>query len=509
MLAQPILVLDRISSVLGSIRWDTDEKIGAVPTAVGLGLLRKEWWKPSWWGSMFSDPDRSRSEQGNCLRMISEQFAVLIQDEWPLSKKLVEMIKTNKGDDPTRWVGPHVVAVLACLNSYLPEADATKFFVLSQDKGVDSAAHKAGMDMYTACWQGDVDGSTRAYFGQGAQLESAKAFIRVAALYHDIGKTISDDRHVSRGVHLIEDVIKDGRRSIEALFDDFWDAERLLALLKHHDIFGCLCTGEASLPALADMIHWIGPAPFADASGKGVIAQVSFLDWLNIADSDASLLKFYGGITTVEAFRYLRDWNLVVDFLAKRSGAPARHDEFAAWAMTEATRADRTIERIARLVATCCRMITKDVAAGRELLIKALVQRELLALHGPRFQRFCWRFARFAKLDYGLGFFAMLMDDALRQQRVHDPAAGDDKQVAQGIRVMIAGTCSILARIVEEYGHLVDDDRHPGLRLGVDMSKLTLPKETGLAICEALRSAQTSAGALRWIVGEISIWLYD
>jgi hypothetical protein len=499
--------LDSISGVLEQIRWETSPANSVIPSQVKLDRLRREWWSLEWWKRARQDSDESAAldDQKRLFAKISVAFESAVASDWPLRAKLTEMITGNAGPDHHRWVGPHVAAVLACLNGYLPVANPAQLFVVTGNNAVDNDAQGAGMWAYTACWGGGLpDGlPARAYFGQGSQIEFAKAFMRTAALYHDIGKTISDDRHVSRGVHLIEDVIEGGRRSIESLFGDLWDAECLLALLKHHDVFGCLCTGEASLPALADMIQWISPTPFADAaSGKSVIAQLSLLNWLNIADSDASLLRYYGGVTTVEALRYLQDWRLVVGSFEKNPSASVKHDDFATWAMDEASSADKTVERIARIVATCWRMETRDVALGRGQAIMTLVQRQLLALHGPRFQRFCWRFARFAKLDYGLKFFDVLMKDAMFENSARVP---DD----QALRTMVASTCSILARIVEEYGHLVDDGRRPSLRLGVDMSKLSSPRETGAAISRALRNAQTSAGALRWIVGEISIWLYD
>jgi hypothetical protein len=60
----------------------------------------------------------------------------------------------------------------------------------------------------------------------------------------------------------------------------------------------------------------------------------------------------------------------------------------------------------------------------------------------------------------------------------------------------------------EEYGRLVEGEVPAAVRLGVDMSKLMTPDETGKAIRDALRSTSGAAGAHRWIVDETSVWLY-
>ena len=74
------------------------------------------------------------------------------------------------------------------------------------------------------------------------------------------------------------------------------------------------------------------------------------------------------------------------------------------------------------------------------------------------------------------------------------------------LKRMVSWTCCILNRIVEEYGHLVDGNERSAPRLGVDMSKLMNPPKTGNAIADSLD--RSAAGALWWIVDEISVWLY-
>ena len=131
------------------------------------------------------------------------------------------------------------------------------------------------------------------------------------------------------------------------------------------------------------------------------------MNWLNIADVNATLLNILGGVTTVEAYRYLSDWKLVRDAIINITdrSEDLKRDQFKIWAMHTSGRPDRTILRISRLIATAFRVKTGKIDHLKELLIRDMVAEELQALKGPRFERFCFRFARFCKLDYALRFF--------------------------------------------------------------------------------------------------------
>jgi hypothetical protein len=509
-----------MSLTLSAIKWaptqiDALPPAAANPDSIALDALQRKWWNTKWWRDQgFPNPDQPGGMQWRYLKHVAEEFGKIIDDSWPLAAKLRQMAAKSE-NGPGRWVGPHVAAVIASVNGTLGGAFPESFFVTTGDPKYDRAAHRLADDAYRDCWgtNDSIPLDHPPYFGSEQQAKFAEGFLRVAALYHDIGKTISDDRHVSRGVHVIVDLDRSNRRDMESFFRDSWNTRCFLALLKHHDVYGCLCTGEASLPALGDMISWTSSIEMEPASGRSALAQFSFLNWLNIADSDASLLQYLGGITTVEANRYLQDWKLVTDFIKKRLEfkQPAKRAEFTEWAITEASRGDSTIRRIARLVATCFRTVTGWIDSQRESEIQTLVEEELQALHGPRFQKFARRFTRFVKLDYALRFFYVLMDGALDDQGLtsrDQRQSKDAPELSPALRRMVSWTCAILDRIVAEYGRLVEGEVPAAVRLGVDMSKLMTPNETGKAIRDALRSASGAAGAHRWIVDETSVWLY-
>ena len=318
----------------------------------------------------------------------------------------------------------------------------------------------------------------------------------------------------------MRDVKDEDRRAVESLFQNLAERRCFWSVLKHHDIFGCLCTGEASLPALADIVGWTATDELQTRYVSSAAARISFLLWLNIADVNAVLANVPSlrGITTVEAQRYLTDWLELKNFLIMEDGnpRPVQREEFKTWALEKESHAERTIRRITRLVATCYRKAFGGIDPSKEMEIQILVEEELQALHGPRFERFCFRFARFCKLDYALRFFDLLLEGTLRDEPslrhiIPKPKVELRAQIQQHaeqrvLRNMVSRTCAILHRVVEEYGHLVDRKDRSAPRLGVDFSSLMQPKETGRAICESLKT--TPAAALWWIIDEIGVWLY-
>jgi hypothetical protein len=494
--------LAAISKVLSGIRWGTNQSDGyKCADQIDLGNLQKSWWC------------LEKKEEINCHKLIVQTFVknILRQNPgWPLYSQLKLMMK--KKDDQKRSVGAHVIAVIASINQLIDEDVGGTINKCGGPPNFDKETIFLARQVHNCCWaKGSIQNPetqdaimvTRIFGVDDERVNWAKQFLRVAALYHDIGKVLSSDHHVTRGVHYMRDVNEEDRRLIESLFNNMWDRRSFWSVLEHHDIFGVLCTGEASMPSLADIVGWTAEG-FADINaGQSTPVIISFLLWLNIADSNASLIKPLNGITTVEAERYLRDWSRVISWIltASKGGSyNLTRDKFKNMTLDLASRPHRTIQRISRLVSSCYRMNGKKVDNAVDEIITTLVEQELLALHGPRLQRFCYKLARFVKFDYALRFFSLLMKKELGRGKKNGASQEDVLKKA------IAATCAILDRIVEEYGHLVDRDPLGSPRLGVDMSKLMNPSEIGDAICDSFKKSQ--ARALRWIIDEIGVWLY-
>ena len=423
----------------------------------------------------------------------STDFRSKIGDNWPLNSRLNQMMDNGK-------LGTHVSAVIASVNKLLPiEVD---FFQGSHNE-YNIATTGLVLNALGKCWGSIItQEGIQPLFGFEASEDYnfTKKFLRVLALYHDIGKLIAAEHHVSRGVHLMRDVKEEDRISIESLFRGLWEKRCFWLVLGHHDIFGCLCTGEASIAAMTDMVSWAPSLEKGSWALQSPAAQFSLLLWLNIADSNATFLlnplHLYRGLTTVEARRYLEDWQELMDHLLDGKNIPRqiKREEFKNWALNVASQPERAIQRITRLIASSFRnenakLILDDIDLNKlgkdeqikkqqevaeksityeiENQIQSFVEEELQILNGPRFEKFCLRFARFCKFDYAFRFFNLLMADALEES---------EKDEQKALKNMTSRTCAILHRIVEEYGHLVDEtSQHVSPRLGVDMSKLRDP----------------------------------
>ena len=184
----------------------------------------------------------------------------IIQDNWPLAGQLRELMKSE--DSQGRSIGAHTIAVIASINdlidlNFTPE----QLFLPSREVEFNNETSELTREAIKCCW-GRRGIQKQLQLKQYRILEMVRVrtlqnlFLELQLLYHDIGKLLSVDHHVSRGVHLIRDTNESDRSSVERLFDSLWDRRCFWALLGHHDIFGCLCTGEAAYSALIDMIGW-------------------------------------------------------------------------------------------------------------------------------------------------------------------------------------------------------------------------------------------------------------
>jgi hypothetical protein len=131
-----------------------------------------------------------------------------------------------------------------------------------------------------------------------------RKFLRFAALYHDIGKTINRERHGLLGKHLLETLSDAHTAEIRNLLrfdgDDYFPL--LIELTGYHDLFGTLCTGEASRSVLLDAMRLKEPAKVLGCQATLNIADIySTLKAKNLA-MDERIFK------TV-----LEDWKFMVD----------------------------------------------------------------------------------------------------------------------------------------------------------------------------------------------------
>jgi hypothetical protein len=179
-----------------------------------------------------------------------------------------------------------------------------------------------------------------------------RKFIRFTALYHDIGKTMNRERHGLLGKHLLETLSDDEtaelRNLLRAEGNDYFPL--FIELVGHHDLFGTLCTGEASRPILLDIMRQRDPA-----------MVLGFQATLNIADI-YSTLKAKNLAMDLRIFRtVLDDWKFMVDCIKEEK----QRDPVLFQAGIEKTvlfysqQREYAAERIRRLLVSAIFMVTE------------------------------------------------------------------------------------------------------------------------------------------------------
>ncbi|HUU39923.1 MAG TPA: hypothetical protein VMW42_03180, partial [Desulfatiglandales bacterium] len=353
-------------------------------------------------------PDGTRQPQ---LEGFPDKVDWSLLKNWPMSKELGKLLDLEENKEKEK-ICNHIRGVVASINELI----CNNFRLTpSGNKNYDDSVSEELRKAHRFCLRlREKDNPDTVLQSEGGLL-FAQNFLRVAALYHDIGKIIGNDRHVSRGVHLMRDVNNTDREAFEQglMGGCFEDKHNFWTLLSHHDIFGCLCTGEASLPALSQMVSWSGDHSIIEPY-KSPAALVSYLMLLNVADGDSSLSfgSKLNGLRTVEAKRYLADWNTVKNLLWDKDilrPKEVSREVFKEGLLRSAGHPEGTIERITRMITSSYRMQMSSDLLLDESEVRKLVEDELDMLHGARLQMFCYLFARFCKIDYGLRFINVIM----------------------------------------------------------------------------------------------------
>jgi len=306
-----------------------------------------------------------------------------------------------------------------------------------------------------------------------------------AAFYHDIGKAIERARHGAEGA----DIIKDSHAADRALF---WEmaishAEifRLAGLVRFHDYFGTLATGEASYLLFTEVFFppsnpffYVEPLAAAlqrrasGAGGQWCQDELFFDDLflLNVADIAASV----DDLTPEKAVVLMHDYAQLRPRVELSREKVCCLDEMAARLQEDSV--THTAERIRRLLREGVRAAVHQEPDGDDALTRGdardhffelediqPVIRTLTGLNLP--SSFYDGFALVAKLDYGLPFVRMLVKkfvDNMHDQFCRDVRAGKDMDTAlvdvqHDCRHDIASTLvRLLVTILGNYGPLTE-----------------------------------------------------
>jgi len=348
-------------------------------------------------------------------------------------------------------------------------------------------------------------------------------FFKISALFHDIGKHIEVDNHPQIGLYLVRDFYPDKRKRLaQELGTEYFAL--LCSVIQHHDKFGVVSTGEASLPIFADVPY------LASNSGTipGVKKNLAFVCLCNLIDIASSI-----PVNSIEPIKLKAvkikaiadDWESLLSAVDKSNGEREQLKEIL---LEQEYKAYRTINRIERLIKSAASFFP---GLGEK------VNRDYLQIIVPRvlqcnFNEFSQGLAHITKLDYGLRFFNKLVEGICRK-KVEERIPNDFRRVPDNdknrfIKTTIAEMArdrdadhvldeitikilKILERFVLRYRWILTNDMKSKLpcRIGYEMRGVIGDEKLTSAIISGLLCPDSEPAVLSWITDKTPIWSFD
>ncbi|MFC1452365.1 hypothetical protein ACFLSJ_03365 [Verrucomicrobiota bacterium] len=392
----------------------------------------------------------------------------------------------------------------------------------------------------------------RSAVGDDDECTKLGPLLTLAALYHDLGKSVRRTNHPQIGAMLIRHSDLDERNKVLArlVYDnETVDSEKqrnrlalIVSILRHHDKFGVLSTGEGALPILCDIPYFTSDASRVQGIKKNVtsVMLVNLGDIAGVnragarqreaaakataagdleelkricADSGSTL-----GLLPRKIRDVLSDWGVMI---ASVECAGGTREELKKRLIALERTPGRAMRRIARLLNECAYITKADPLCAHFDLesVAAVLEGQVGCYEVPSFAE---RFAMTVKLDYGLPFFKALMcsvvrsggcpvDDGSEPMALSQPERDwlaehqATERLAQRAMRLLVG---VLAVIVNRYGDVLQ----PGgtnRRFGVSMGNLTSDDRVRETVLRMLCDPDTSDVARSWIADEVSIWSMD
>jgi len=411
---------------------------------------------------------------------------------FPFGKYLQSLC--NRGDEDSKDYLAHAPKVIDAMNDLLGNEPEN---ILGNRSDADAAASLGKAQMQISSFFGNVrhfDGETKFLF-------------RLAALYHDIGKYIIKERHPTVGRYTMEYMDPTEKDDLRVLLQNREDnLQLLLVMIRDHDQFGVLSTGEASYPIL------LGAASSLGNSVEDQCRTISAIMWLNLADM-AGIPGLH--LTGKDLKKVITDWEWYQSALSRSAVKNERLDDFV---IREASEEPMVVQRICRLILEASR---KSPGRLSELSpidekkegerIKQLVRNQLSTVYStpiPR-QEFASQFTHICKLDYGKRFFNDLVEYCEGPQKSR---AGLSLLTCADERVktdrVVYAVLAILRRITSTYSAMIRSESGPGNLIGVEMKDLTprnAPEKTA-QICKLL--LESHYPGLSWLMSDCPAWYF-
>jgi hypothetical protein len=333
---------------------------------------------------------------------------------------------------------------------------------------------------------------------------STRMLFRIGALYHDIGKYIIKERHPTIGWYTMEYLNpeeKDELRSLLGGHEDY--LQLLLLMIRDHDEFGVISTGEGSYPILLRAANSLG-SHFDDQ--KRILSAIM---WLNLADMAGTPGLV---LSAADVKKVIHDWEWMLNAINVCHAKGERLDDYV---IREASREDLVEERITRLLLEACRGISRR---DRELRqesshekVRAKVRNAINTVYptdNPRLG-FASELTHICKLDYGKRFFSSLVE------YFEGPPGSGEKRLlpkwsSEYVKTddLIYSILAILRRLSSTYSAMTKSEVGSGNLIGVEMKDLTprnAPEKTA-QIIELLHTSHYPG--LSWMMSDCLAWYF-
>jgi predicted transcriptional regulator len=337
--------------------------------------------------------------------------------------------------------------------------------------------------------------------------------IRAAAVYHDIGKWIVRERHPTEGYYLCKYLFPDEEKSFQRMVGSD-AAQLLLSVIRDHDKFGIISTGEASLNVIIDLFN---PAKTEVEFYNMSVVTLMLTNFSDIAVSAPD------GFSKLQAEWIAGDVKKIITAISE---GRANRLEIGKNLLEMDSDAKNVTTRIARLVDASyknAKFVQKKLAEHPEkegsirfdekdwevipfTKITDIVNSKLqVHFLGTAYQKFCSDFAHYCKLDYALYFFGEVARQ-LNVKRVNE------EQSEYPIEDLVGLVVHILKSIVETYRELISESEATYRRIGIQMQSLLRSgvKETVTGFLAGTKGPQSRdvANVVSWVTNEVSAWLF-
>jgi hypothetical protein len=292
---------------------------------------------------------------------------------------------------------------------------------------------------------------------QSERLQRTELFMSIAAMYHDIGKTIRRANHPQIGANLLRNFDQQQSDLLVNALQYPGEAKEHLSkhhrfslicsTTQHHDKFGVVSTGEGALPIFSDILYFTSNEKVLE----GIVKNVTSVMLLNLGDiaavvpgtvtreerqeavrmareigkcrsqpdsskRDELLAQFTAtiekptyslGLKSRKVVDVLADWTVLVNSI-RDPEVNGNRGQLKRKLLYLEQNPSRTIQRILRLLVEATE--TCNAAALASYMSPTSVESVLVgALGSHQFQYFCQQFASVVKLDYGLNFFKAIV----------------------------------------------------------------------------------------------------